>query len=129
MANEVTITASLTASKGGASIASGSLSKTLDMTGADVQAQTQLIGHAADEAVDISADIGTEGYVLIKNLDASNYVTLSYDTGGSFAGYTFAVIPAGGLMLFKPSYPTGKTVIYAQANTADVNVQYWIHEA
>lgn len=128
MANEVTITASLTASKSGASVASGSQTKTLDMTGADVQTQTQEIGHAADEAVDIAADIGTEGYILIKNLSSSNFVTFSYDTGGSFAGYAFAKLTAGGVMLFKPSYPTGKTVIYAQADTAAVTIQYWLHE-
>jgi hypothetical protein len=128
MANEISITASLTASKDGISIASGSLSMSLDMTGTDVATQTQLIGYAADELVDIASDIGAIGYLAVKSFDSDNPVTLSYDTGGSFAGFTFAVIPAGGILLIKPSFPTGKTHIYGKATTAEVLIMFWAVE-
>lgn len=125
-----TITLSMTASETGVpGLSTGSLTATRTNTNTDVQGGTQLIGNAADEALDIPTDIGTEGDIVIKNLDSTNYVELSYDTGASFATYKFAKIRAGGIISFTPAYPTGKTVIYAQADTADVTVHaFYVEE-
>jgi hypothetical protein len=118
MASEVTISASLTASKGGASIASGTVSKTLDMTGVDMEAIT----HSCDTvfgAMGIISEIGTNGYLMIKNLDATNAVEVSFDAGST----SHITIPAGAPALFKP-----KVDPQLKAITALSVVQYWIHE-
>lgn len=128
MANEITTSVSLSASKGGASVASGTKSKNFDMTGADMQQGTQLVGYAADEEIVINADVGTEGVVMITNLDAANPIELSYDTGANFAAYKFAKVRAGQSILFQPAYPTSKTKIYGQATTADVLAQVLVVE-
>jgi hypothetical protein len=120
MANEITLRFSLAAEKGGASIASTTQTKQLTLAGDDMTAPTQLIGHDADEAL-VTGDVAAPaGYLLIKNLDASNYVELSTGTGGSFAAGKFAKIRAGCPCMFQPLGP-----VYAQANTADVRVQIW----
>lgn len=122
------ITLSLTATQTGLpGLSSGQLTATRTNTGADVGNLTQNIG-TSDEALAIPADIGTEGEVAIKSLDATNYIELSYDTGGSFDAYKFAKVRPGGLLLFTPAYPTGKTSIYARANTSAVYIQLFAVE-
>ena len=117
MADEIRVTAALSASKGGASIntvgSTGSSSFVDDMTGADMGSWTQTIGFAADEAVNIPGDIGTCKYLFVANLDATNYIELSYATGGSFVARVR--VDPGGIALFRPT----STTIYAQANTGD----------
>lgn len=118
MASEVTVSASLTASKSGASIASGTVSKTLDMTGADMEAIT----HECDTvfgAIGIIGEIGTNGYMMVKNLDAANAVEVSFDAGST----SHLTIPAGAPALFKP-----KVDPQFKAITAAANVMYWLVE-
>lgn len=122
MPNEITTSCSILASKAGASAnsvgASGAANKTFDMDGDDIASLTQLIGFAADEALSIPGDLTPIGMLWIANLDDTNYVELSNDTGGSFAGAVFAKIRPGQRMLFQPTAAT----IYAQADTAAVRL-------
>lgn len=128
MADEVVSTVSVSASKGGASLntvgASGGSSVTLDMAGTDMQSGTQSIGFAADEALDISADITTMGLLYVKNLDSTNYVELSLATGGSFAASVFEKLYPSQTYHGHP--PT--TTIYAKANTAAVLINMAVIE-
>lgn len=100
---------------------------------------TQNIG-TSDEEVIFSAEVGSiPNFVVIQNqaIDstgaaAPKYLDLSFDTGGSFAASTFARIPAGLSLAFFPATPTGKTKIYAKAEsgaTNGVQVKKWAAEA
>lgn len=114
MANEITLSAALACTKSGAT-ASGSHTATLTMAGDEFMMSVQGINHADAEALNLG-DVTTVGYVLVKNLDATNYVELALDEP---MANKFAKILAGGCALIPPSSAT----IYAQANTASVNVQ------
>jgi hypothetical protein len=119
MADEIRVSCSLSASKGGASMntvgSTGSASFVDDMAGADMGSWTQAVG-TSDEALDIPPDIGTCKYLFIANLDSTNYVELSYASGGSFVARVR--IDPGGVALFRPV----STTIYVQANTAACNI-------
>jgi len=126
MANEITITGSITASKGGASVSSGSISKTFDMTGDAFSAIVQTILSAAwandaGHTITIPAAIGTPGTMVMKNLDSTNFVQVALDSAGS---HIFAKILAGQCMVL----PCGASAYYAKADTDDVNVQVWLVE-
>lgn len=62
-------------------------------------------------------DLASIGYVLIKNLDATNYVEAGVSTG-----VYHVKIPASGIALcwFNGS------AIYVKANTAACKIKYWI---
>ncbi|MBM3882879.1 MAG: hypothetical protein FJ387_24680 [Verrucomicrobia bacterium] len=123
MANEISITASLTGSKGGATLNSGALSKTLDMAGADFYSTTLTVTSGAEVTHAIPSGIGDCGWILIKNLDASNYVKVGFAT----ADYKIR-IPAGSFALFRPE-DLAIANLYLRADTADCLVQIWILEA
>lgn len=118
MANEITLSTSLTASKGGASVTSGTSSKSLTMTGGDMYQATQSIPTSANGEVVAFGDITQPaGQVLIKNLDAANFVTFALgDTGMSSP---FAKLRAGCSMLFEPV----AAAIYCKADTGAVVIQ------
>ena len=115
MANELAISASMSAVNAGAAVNSGSVSKLLDMTGTDMLSGTQLIGYASAEALTFGEITGAPGMLLVKNLDAANFVTLGLD---SPITQVICKIRAGAFALFQPPSAT----IYAQANIADVSV-------
>lgn len=121
MANEISASVSLTALKNGASL-TRSVSKLFDMSGDDMGSGTQDIG-TSDEQLVIPADITTARKLLIENLNATNYVELSYTTGG---GFSAAIrIDANDFAFFRPTSLT----IYLKANTAACRVQWSIVEA
>ena len=121
MANEITITAGLLASKTSAAISSGTLTKQQTMTGAEMVAATQVIATAGTGTLDFGAITGAPGAIMIKNLDTANYVTLGL---ASEVSSPFAKIRAGALLLMEP----GSDTIYAKANTAAVRIQMWAVE-
>ena len=125
MANEFSMIVSLTAASGGASIASGSLSKTSSAAALPVymQSVTQSIGFAAVERLSYNTDdIVTVApvYIAIKNLDATNYVTIYKEIGGT---NVLSILKAGQscLLVGVPA-----NALYAQANTAAVAIQFWM---
>ncbi len=67
MADELTVTASLAFSKGQASSSMSVLALTIDVTGTRYNKSVQTIG-TSEEALSLG-DIGTPGYVIVKNLD------------------------------------------------------------
>lgn len=123
MANEITVVAQLQALKSYLNI-SQNVTLRADLTGNNFTAQSQSIGHAAHEAIVIGADVGTAGWAFFRNLDATNFVQIGVDVGGTF--YPLAkLLPgetAGPLRL-------ATTSVYAQADTAAVDLFYLILEA
>lgn len=126
MANELNMTVTLTYTPTDSAgeqvkVAPPAFSNTVTMTGDDHTQGTQTIA-AAEEAVLISADIGTTGYVLIKNTGSANAVEI----GGVQVSAPQDAMPlslkAGEFCLFRAS-----EAIYAFSTTG-TTVQYWIFE-
>jgi hypothetical protein len=113
MANEITFSGSLTASKNGASVAA-SASVTNDMSGDQLYANVQAVGTSAEQ-IDIS-DVSTIGLIYVKNLDATNYVEIALDSGMT---NVFIKLLAGEFNIFSPATAT----LYARANTSGINLQ------
>lgn len=109
-------------SKGGATISTGTQSKTIDMSGADMAAFTQVIG-TSNEAIGFPGDISGDVHVVIKNLDATNYVEIFKDSGNTDV---LSKLNAGEFCHLTRVPST--TSLYARANTASVSVQVWICE-
>lgn len=122
MANEITITTSMSVSKGGATINTSSQSKTLDMSGADMATFTQVIG-TSNEAIGFPSDISGDVHIVVKNLDATNYVEIFKDSGNT---HLLSKLNAGEFCHLTRVPST--TSLYARANTASVSVQVWITE-
>lgn len=121
MSAEITCTVSFSASKGGAAINSGTLSKTIDMSGTDLGTVTQSIG-TSNEALDVPADVSGDVHLTVKNLDATNFVEIFKDSGNShllsklYPGEACSLrrVPAASL--------------YGRADTAACQIQFWICE-
>lgn len=113
MADELRLTISLAFSKGGASVTKVK-NLSLDVTGDAFTNGVQQIG-TSEESISISADIGTPGYVLLCNLDSSNYVEF-----GSTTGVYDIKLKAGEVALYRHNSGT----IYAKANTSPCNVEF-----
>jgi hypothetical protein len=120
MANEITYQVAISASKSGAVISSGTLSDTVDMTGGDVLAATQNIG-TSNEQIDV-ASIANDCRIVIKNLDATNYVEVFKDSGNT---HLLSKLAAGEACLLTQ---VPSATLYARANTAACDVMIWACE-
>lgn len=114
MANEIQIVAGLSASKGGANIATGTKTKLLTMAGDDMYQATQNVG-TAHEALLLPAEIGTLGALMIYNMDTTNYLELAV---GADMTNKIAKIRPGAFCLLEPPSAT----LRVAANTAAVNI-------
>ncbi|MGN6552527.1 MAG: hypothetical protein ACTHLW_02180 [Verrucomicrobiota bacterium] len=114
MASEVTYSASLLATKGGAQVVR-QYSGQLTMAGDDMIQSTQDIGTAAEQ-VTFGDIAGAPSQVLIKNLDTVNYVEIGGDAG--LTVFKLKIL-AGGFVLISPSSGT----VYAKANAATVKIE------
>lgn len=138
MASELTVSVRVASTKANATMDSGTITGNANVTGLDVDGGVSQNITTSDAALTLNSGIGTIGWLLVKNegVDSTGaattkYVTLSYDTGGSFDAYAFAQVPAGLTISFKPTFPTGKTAIYAKAEsgaTNGVQVRKWAVE-
>jgi len=125
MSAEITMTQSLQVVKGNVNLswlpASGA---TVTMTGTRTSRIQQSIGFAAEEALQLGELSGALGYVMFKNLDATNYVEILTGTGGVKFCKLLAGETAGPFRL-----GSQVTAPYAQANTAAVLLDMWFVEA
>jgi hypothetical protein len=120
MANEVTSTTNLFASKGGAVIGTAAVTLSRDMAGNDMIQATQTIG-TADEPIAVGdVNTGAPYDLEIYNRDATNYIELSTASGGSFDGARFSRVPP---LWTVRIHAIG--VVHAKANTdpCDVTVR------
>jgi hypothetical protein len=110
MANEITVTCSLSASKGGATVSSGTATASITMTGIDMAQFTQTITDV-EAAIEIPAGLATIGFLMVKNLSATDWVEIYYTT----ATVTDAMkIPAGGANIMSPV----KTTVFGKCDSA-----------
>lgn len=121
MANEITISGSISGTKPGAVESLSVSGLTITMTGTDYVKKTQTIG-TSSEALGL-IDAGTIGLCLIKNLDTTNYV----EVRGRSADLHLLRINAGEFALFR--FSGDSTAPEVKANTAACIVEYVIFEA
>jgi len=93
----------------------------IDVTGTDYTMATQNIGTSAEAVA--QGDVGTPGYILVHNLDSTNFVEFGYDDSGF---KPTVEVPATGWALFKVS--TSAATLQAKADTAAVNIEYFLVE-
>lgn len=122
MANELTIDIN-------AQLANGSHEETFqtgqlqfDQAAIGAHAPVVIVGQAAEEDLDVG-DISTEGWLFLRNLDSTNYVTYGPKSGG-------VMVPLGRL---EPGEPASfrlepGVVLRWQADTADVKVKVLLLE-
>ena len=127
MANEIEVSISISASKGGMSVARSENFKA-DMDGDAMTHSVQAIGTSETLLVE-SAAITNAGWVVIKNLDGSASVEIGRE-GADADEYPIELL-AGQSCVFRASdQDTGSADlgIYAKASSADTNVEYVIIE-
>ncbi len=117
MADELSLIVNLSFSKGGAKVTK-QVSKSVTVTGDAFTHGVQTIG-TAEEEIAQGADLGTPGYMLIINLDSTNYVEI-----GSTTGVYDTKLKAGEFALYRHNSAT----VYGKANTASCNVEYCLIE-
>lgn len=118
MANEISWGVSLSVSKDGAQV-SANVTGNMDLAGDGKWSNVQAIGTSAEQLA-FPGDLTTEGirYLLLLNLDTTNYVEVSLD---SSVASPFLKLAAGEAALLRVY--TGNPVYYAKANTAAINLQ------
>lgn len=118
MASELTISAELDFTKGTVSISKVGSSTKFTVTGTKYVQAVQSIGVTA-EALGLG-DIGTPGYIIIFNRDATNFVEIRDGSGGA----DVVKLKAGEFALFRLATATP----YLIADTAIVVVEYVLIE-
>lgn len=114
MANELSLSFTLSYSHGNAAWPSQTVAGNVTVTGTAVMNAVQNIGTAEETLV--LGDVSPSGYALFKNLDGTNYVEL-----GKAAGTYVLKLKAGEFAVLRlDSWAT----IYAKANTAAVDLEY-----
>lgn len=112
MANEITVTAKLNVSKGGASATNLTSTDTLDMTGVNISSDVQDVGTSYETISTGGVDTtGSDYWVLIYNMDSTNQMRVSFN-----ASTDHALIPPGGL--FGPIKKILNTVVSVKFDTA-----------
>ena len=117
MANEISLSVSVSASKNGASV-TGSSSQISTMAGDQMISNVQIIGTASEALV--LGDVTTPGYVYLKNLDPTNFVSISVITP-AMASTCFCKLLPGDMTIIK-AVGTSPTLT-AIADTGSVNLQ------
>jgi hypothetical protein len=118
MANEATIKATLNFASSGSSI-SEDQSKEVDVAGTPFIHNRQIVGFAAEEAL-LLGDAVPGGYFLAINRDATNFVQLIAATGET----PFVRLEPSEFCLFR--IDSGASAPFAQADTANCELEYWL---
>lgn len=114
MANEITQSIQISAAKSGASVSIQSRER-FDMTGADMSQLTQNIGTTA-ETLNLGDITGAPRQLVVKNLDATNFVEVGGDSGLTVFKIKLRPLDCA---VFEPNSGT----VYAKADTASCLVQ------
>lgn len=122
MANEITVGGSLSVVNGNLSVSKQFSGLRFDMTGDSYSANAQSIG-TTYEALTIGADVGNQGWCIMRNLDATNYVEIGLDGGADLD--PFIRLEAGEFALFRLSPAIAP---YGKADTAAVVVEFIVIE-
>lgn len=122
MANEISIIAKLTASKGGTTVTNATSSDSIDMAGTNMCCYIQNIGTTAEALTMTDINTGSAYRVLLRNKDDTNYVDISFDSGSTFPVQILPGEICGPIMR-----PSGS--IHARANTAAIELEIVAAEA
>ncbi len=118
MSNELSLTVGLVYDKNGVAFSkSEGIQVTVD---GDSFVEGNLSIGTSEEELTQLADLGTPGYVLLKNLDATNYIEV-----GSTTGVYDIKLKAGEIALYRHNSAT----LYAKANTGACLLHYLVFEA
>ena len=117
MADELRLNVSVAFTKGGASF-SKTIAPLLDISGDLFVHGVQNIG-TTEETLTLIAGIGTLGYVLVYNLDDTNFIEI----GAVTTEYAIKLKP-GEIALFR----VNGSAIYAKADTAACDLEYAVIE-
>ncbi len=120
MSDELSLMINLSFSKGGAK-AKRQFSCKQTVDGDAFTHGVQAIG-TAEEEVAQGADLGTPGWVLIINLDDTNYVEV-----GALTGEYTVLIEAGKFAFYQHDKNESSTIL-AKATGGTVNIEYFIIE-
>jgi len=85
MANEISITAKLSVSKGGTTVTNVTSTDSIDMTGTSMLTVVQSIGTSYEALTLTDIDTAARYFVMLRNKDATNYVEVSFDAGSTFS--------------------------------------------
>lgn len=121
MANEVTLTASLSVSKIPPMVSAEGMNianALYNLSSGIYSKGTLLVSHTAATVIPLG-QVTTPGFAVLYNSDGTNYITIQDGSGGT----EFLRLKAGqfDVVNFGPA-----VVPYAKANTADCNLQYLI---
>jgi hypothetical protein len=116
MANELTVSCSLRFSKGGREVSKSYGGIQIDVSGTRAITNQQTIG--ITEEVLVVGDVGTCGYCIIKNLDATNFVSIRPGTGTA----NLVKLKAGEVCMFRLALSTP----WAIADTASCDLEITI---
>ena len=121
MANEVTLNFGLQFSKSGSRMTIPSETEYVDVSAQPKVSATQSIGTTHELVAMGDVGTSTAGVSFFRNLDSTNYVKLGLVASATF--YPLFIIPAG-----KKGYMPrlANQALYAKANTASVNLEYFI---
>lgn len=120
MANEITLSASISFQKGGAWDGVAVRDLLVTMTGTNWIHHRQSVG-TSEEAL-VLGDVTAGGYVLLVNRDATNYVQVKAATGAT----ALVRLKAGECALFR--LDAGATAPFVQANTGAVELETFLLE-
>jgi len=93
----------------------------IDQAGVDFTQGTQSIGTSAEEAIAVSADIGTQGFWLIENLDSTNFVLVGLVKVSADKDAMPIKIPPGKFAFFSAK---ASGALYAIADTGTCVIRY-----
>jgi hypothetical protein len=117
MANEIKASVSLNVKTALGAKIDRSASKAIDMAGESILQMTQLLA-ASNETIDMTnAELGTPGYVFIRNMDPTNYCSI-----GLTSSYTIKLKP-GEFCLFRAAAD-----LYGAFNTAAGYIEVIVFE-
>lgn len=125
MANELSLTVSFVFtgkpnSEGPAGFSIDEVTYAMDQTGKYYTRGTQSIGTSAAEAVAVSADIGTQGFWMVWNLNANTGVVKLGLSGQTGSAMLIKILPGDEApAIFRANAPA-----YAIASDAAVNIEF-----
>lgn len=122
MAGTIQISASLTCTNGDFKSPFQPNALTVVQTGQGAHETVLSVGFAASEAMPIG-DVGTEGWLVLRNLDPTNYVTWGPDSAGTMIAA--GKLKPGEIALFRMD---AAATIKLQANTAACKVMMKLFE-
>ena len=121
MVDELSLSVNLSFSKGGVKVPLQHFSCKATVDGDAYASGVQEIGTVEEEVAQL-ADLGTPGWVLIINLDSTNYVEV-----GALTGEYTNLIEAGKFAFYQHDKNESSTIL-AKATGSAVKIQYFIFE-